>query len=140
MLWGKLCWRLSTLSRKNKQTNKMIKKLLIILLCLFSFSTLTYASFPITENSNLDISNTINFQMDDEEDEPSLLVYILRGILFFSILGFGLYFLIRAWRRAWRDDIRWIKILTYILLFSVLLMLLLSFILSISGFSIGYGN
>tara|TARA_B110000240_G_scaffold174438_1_gene200923 strand:- start:262 stop:498 length:237 start_codon:yes stop_codon:yes gene_type:complete len=78
--------------------------------------------------------------MDDEEDEPSLLVYILRGILFFSILGFGLYFLIRAWRRAFRDDIRWIKILTYILLFSVLLMLLLSFILSISGFSIGYGN
>tara|TARA_B110000881_G_scaffold170026_1_gene153627 strand:+ start:221 stop:454 length:234 start_codon:yes stop_codon:yes gene_type:complete len=76
----------------------------------------------------------------DEEDEPSLLVYILRGILFFSILGFGLYFLIRAWRRAWRDDIKWIKILTYILLFSVLLMLLLSFILSISGFSIGYGN
>ena len=140
MLWGRLCWRLSTLSRKNKQTNKMIKKLLIILLCLFSFSTLTYASFPITENSNLDISNTINFQMDDEEDEPSLLVYILRGILFFSILGFGLYFLIRAWRRAWRDDIKWIKILTYILLFSVLLMLLLSFILSISGFSIGYGN
>ena len=140
MLWGRLCWRLSTLSRKNKQTNKMIKKLLIILLCLFSFSTLTYASFPITENSNSDISNTINFQMDDEEDEPSLLVYILRGILFFSILGFGLYFLIRAWRRAWRDDIRWIKILTYILLFSVLLMLLLSFILSISGFSIGYGN
>ena len=140
MLWGRLCWRLSTLSRKNKQTNKMIKKLLIILLCLFSFSTLTYASFPITENSNLDISNTINFQMDEEEDEPSLLVYILRGILFFSILGFGLYFLIRAWRRAWRDDIRWIKILTYILLFSVLLMLLLSFILSISGFSIGYGN
>ena len=140
MLWGRLCWRLSTLSRKNKQTNKMIKKLLIILLCLFSSSTLTYASFPITENSNLDISNTINFQMDDEEDEPSLLVYILRGILFFSILGFGLYFLIRAWKRAWRDDIRWIKILTYILLFSVLLMLLLSFILSISGFSIGYGN
>ena len=140
MLWGRLCWRLSTLSRKNKQTNKMIKKLIIILLCLFSFSTLTYASFPITENSNLDISNTINFQMDDEEDEPSLLVYILRGILFFSILGFGLYFLIRAWRRAFRDDIRWIKILTYILLFSVLLMLLLSFILSISGFSIGYGN
>jgi len=47
--------------------------------------------------------------MDEEEDEPSLLVYILRGILFFSILGFGLYFLIRAWWRAWRDDIRWLK-------------------------------
>ena len=84
----------------------MIKKLLIILLCLFSLNTLTYASFPTTENSKSDISNTINFQIDDEEDEPSLLVYVLRGILFFSILGFGLYFLIRAWWRAWRDDIR----------------------------------
>jgi len=118
----------------------MIKKLLIISLCLFSLNTLAYASFPITENSKSDISNTINFQMDDEEDEPSLLVYILRGILFFSILGFGLYFLIRAWRRAWRDDIRWVKTLTYILLVPVLLMLLLGLILSISGFSIGYGN
>ena len=60
----------------------MIKKLLIISLCLFSLNTLAYASFPITENSKSDISNTINFQMDDEEDEPSLLVYILRGIFF----------------------------------------------------------
>ena len=94
-----------------------MKKLLLILLCLFSLNTLTYASFPIAENSTSDISNTISFQMADEEDgedEPSLLVYILRGILFFSILGFGLYFLIRASRRAWIDDIRWVKILTYI--------------------------
>jgi len=61
----------------------MIKKLLIILLCLFSLNTLTDASFPVTENSNSDISNTIKFQME-EEDEPSLLVYILRGIFFFQ--------------------------------------------------------
>jgi len=34
-----------------------MKKLLLILLCLFSFNTLTYASFPITENytENLEI-------------------------------------------------------------------------------------
>ena len=82
MLWGKLCWRLSILNRENQQTTKSMKKLLLILLCLFSLNTLTYASFPITENSNSDISNTINFQMDHEEDEPSLLVYILRGIFF----------------------------------------------------------
>jgi len=113
----------------------MIKKLLIILLCLLN--TLTYASFPTTENSKSDISNTINFQIDDEEDEPSLLVYVLRGI-FFSILGFGLYFLIRAWRRAWRDDIRWVKILTYISLAALLLYLLLGVFLLSIGY--GYGN
>jgi len=101
-------------------------------------NTLTYASFPITENSNSDISNTINSQMDDEEDEPSLLVYILRGILFFSILGFGLYFLIRACRRAWIDDIRWVKILTYISLATLLLYLLFGVFLLSIGY--GYGN
>jgi len=138
MLWGKLCWRLFILSRENQQTTKIMKKLLLILLCLFSLNTLTYASFPITENSNSDISNTINFQMDDGEDEPSLLVYILRGILFFSILGFGLYFLIRAWRRAWRDDIRWVKILTYISLAALLLYLLFGVFLLSIGY--GYGN
>ena len=116
----------------------MIKKLLIILLCLFSLNTLTYASFPTTENSKSDISNTINFQIDDEEDEPSLLEYVLRGILFFSILGFGLYFLIRAWRRAWRDDIRWVKILTYISLAALLLYLLFGVFLLSIGY--GYGN
>ena len=67
-----------------------MKKTLLLLLCLLSWNTFTYASFPITENSASDISNSISFQVD--EDEPSLLVYILRGILFFSILGFGLYF------------------------------------------------
>jgi hypothetical protein len=115
-----------------------MRKILIILLCLFSLNTLTYASFPITESSTSDISNTISFQMAEEEDEPSLLVHILRGILFFSILGFGLYFLIRSWWRAWRDDIRWVKILTYILLISLLLYLLFIGILVSIGY--GYGN
>jgi len=140
MLWGKLCWRLSILNRENQQTTKIMKKLLLILLCLFSLNTLTYASFPITENSASDISNTINFQMAEEEEEvdPSLLVYILRGILFFSILGFCLYFLIRAWRRAWKDDIRWVKILTYISLAALLLYLLFGVFLLSIGY--GYGN
>ena len=82
-----------------------MKKRLLILVTI-TFVNLCYAAFPITE-SNTEILKTI-ISEDTEEDEPSLLVYILRGILFFSILGFGLYFLIRAWRRAWRD-VPWVK-------------------------------
>ena len=68
-------------------------------------NTLTYASFPITKYSTSDISNTINFQMD-EEDESSLLVKYLRAILALVILVFGTYFLFRAWWRAWKDDVK----------------------------------
>ena len=82
-----------------------MKKTLIILICLFSLNTLTYASFPITKYSTSDISNTINFQMD-EEDESSLLVKYLRAILALVILVFGTYFLFRAWWRAWKDDVK----------------------------------
>jgi len=113
-----------------------MKKTLLLLLCLFSLNTFTYASFPITENSASEISNAISFQVD--EDEPSLLVYILRGVLFFLILGFGLYFLIKAWLRAWRDNVRWVKILTYIVLAALLLILLFTVLLSSIGY--GYGN
>ena len=114
-----------------------MKKLLIILVCLFSFNSLTYASFPITESSSSDVSSAISFQMaDDGDDGPSLIEYIIGGILFFLIPAFGLYFLIRAWWRAWKDDVKWVKILTYILLVPVLLILLLGFILAISGFSL----
>jgi hypothetical protein len=113
-----------------------MKKLLLILLCFFSLNIITYASFPITE-SNTEILKTITSE-DAEEDEPSLLIYILRGILFFSIAGFGLYFLIRAWWRAWRDDVRWVKILTYILLVPLLLYLILAVICWNGG--CGYGN
>ena len=100
-----------------------MKKLLIILLCLFSLNTLTYASFPITENSTSDISNTINAQMDEEE-ESSLLVEYLLAILSLAILGFGTYFLFRAWWRAWKDDVKGVKILTYII-FTFLLILII---------------
>ena len=89
-------------------------------------NTLTYASFPITENSTSDISNTINVQMDEEEeeDEPSLFVQYLLAILSLAILGFGLYFLFRAWWRAWKDDVKGVKILTYII-FTFLLILII---------------
>ena len=113
-----------------------MKRFLLILLCLFSFNTLTYASFPIPENYTETLEILSLEEDDDGDDEPSLIEYIIGGILFFLIPAFGLYFLIRAWWRAWKDDVKWVKILTYILLVPVLLMLLLGFILAISGFSL----
>ena len=110
-----------------------MKKLLIVLLCLFSFNTLTYASFPITENYTETLEILSLEDDDDGDDGPSLIEYIIGGILFFLIPAFGLYFLIRAWWRAWKDDVRWVKILTYILLVLVVLSLLLSLIFYLEG-------
>ena len=115
-----------------------MKKLLIVLLCLFSFNTLTYASFPITENytETLEILSLEEEDDDDGDDGPSLILIVLGAILIFLIPAFGLYFFFFLWWRAWKDDVKWVKILTYILLVPVLLMLLLGFILAISGFSL----
>ncbi|MGY8980724.1 MAG: hypothetical protein ACKVLD_07915 [Flavobacteriales bacterium] len=73
-----------------------MKKTLIILLCLFSFNTLSYAS------------------------------YIL--IPLNLIILFGLYFAIRAWWRAWRDDIKFARLFTYIFFSFILLVLLIPLI------------
>jgi hypothetical protein len=87
---------------------------------LASYDEILFDNFPFTSISttlekkpekNYKIKNRKDFV---ENDEPSLFVYILRGVLLFSILGFGLFFLIRAWWRGWKDNIRWVKILTYI--------------------------
>ena len=102
-----------------------MKKLLLILITITTFINVSYASFPVAE-SNTEILNTIVSE-DTEEDEPSLFQAILMGFLVVSILGFASYFLFRAWWRAWRDNIRWVKILTYIL--SVLFLLFLILVL-----------
>jgi len=87
---------------------------------LASYDEILFDNTPFTSISttlekkpekNYKIKNRKDFV---ENDEPSLFVYILRGVLLFSILGFGLFFLIRAWWRGWKDNIRWVKILTYI--------------------------
>ena len=114
-----------------------MKKLLLLLLCLFSLNIITYASFPITENSPSDISNAISFQMaDEEEGEDGIKWWLLVPLL--VALVFGAYFLIRAWWISWRDDIRWVKILTYILLVPLLLYLL--FLVFLVSIGYGYGN
>ena len=104
-----------------------MKKILLILVCLFSLHTLIYASFPITENISSDISNAIDFQVDDEKNGDNGVKWWLL-IPFILVLASAAYFLFRSWWRAWRDDIRWVKIATYIILSASLLLLLLAII------------
>ena len=97
-----------------------MKKTLIILLCLFSLNTLTYASFPITESSSSEFEIAEGVFDDDDDPSEKLIQYI--SMLIFAT---GFYFLFRAWWRAWRNDIRWVKILTYSIFTFVLLILLI---------------
>tara|TARA_B100000959_G_scaffold159030_2_gene166672 strand:- start:387 stop:734 length:348 start_codon:yes stop_codon:yes gene_type:complete len=103
-----------------------MKKIILLLITLTTLTNVSYASFPITENNTCEVlSATIIQDNDDDDNEPSLLVSILRGILVISVLGFASYFLIRAWWRAWRDRVKWVRILTFIVLgfFALLIVL-----------------
>ena len=102
-----------------------MKKVLFVLITLITVSNFSHASFPITENDTK-ILKTIISEDDDEKEEPSLLEAILMGVLVVSIIGFVSYFLIRAWWRAWRDEVKWVRILTYVIISVLLLMLLLA--------------
>ena len=103
-----------------------MKNILLLFIIIIGFTHLIFASFPIIENSSSDILNTISFQIADEEEEDGIKWGLF--ILVLSALGFGAFFLIRAWWRAWKDDIRWVKISTYIL-FGLLLLLLIIVVL-----------
>ena len=92
-----------------------MKYLLFIFITLITIANVSYASFPVVE------SNAMILAIESEDDEPLLLEAILMGVLVVSILGFATYFLFRACR----DNIRWVKILTYILLVLFLLFLIL---------------
>ena len=104
-----------------------MKNLLFIFITLITIANVSYASFPVVECNAKIIAIESE---DDEDDGPSLLEAILMGVLVVSILGFAAYFLFRAWWRAWRDNIRWVKIVTYILLGFFLLFLILGLILN----------
>ena len=108
-----------------------IKKSLLSLIILFFMHSLIYASFPI-ENINENAINSF-FSEDNKDDDPSLSIYILRGVLFFLLLLPGLYFLIRSWFRAWKNQVRWVRILTYVVLVILSLILLLAVFFSIVG-------
>ena len=104
-----------------------MKKILLILVCLFSLHTLIYASFPITENISSDISNAIDFQIDDDKKgDNGVKWWLLIPVVL--VLASAAYFLFKLWWRAWREDIRWVKIATYVILTPLLLLLLLAII------------
>ena len=108
-----------------------IKKSLLFLIILFFTCSFIYASFPI-EDFNENTINTVLSQDSNDDDTP-LSVFILRGVLFFLILLPGLYFLIRSWFRAWKNQVRWVRILTYFVLGILSLFLLLSVFFGVVG-------
>ena len=93
--------------------------------------SLIYASFPI-EDINDNKINSILIE-DSKTNKPSISVYLLRGFLFFLILIPALYFLFRSWWRAWKNQVNWVKILTYVVLGTLSLILLLSIFFAIVG-------
>ena len=102
-----------------------MKKLFLCLFLVVILTNVIYASFPVTENNT--VLTITNFEdPDDESDEPSLIIYILRGVLMASFL----FFLIRAWIKAWRNRVRWVRILTWVILIGFALMMTGALILS----------
>ena len=87
-----------------------MKKILIILVCLFSLNTLSYASFPITEYGASDISKTINFQMVEHEQFSFEFFEPFLAPIFFFIM---MYFLWK-WKKKNRNlpivKINWSKL------------------------------
>jgi len=105
-----------------------MKKLLLLFIALTTLANVSYASFPITENNT--VLTTTNFEdTDDEDNEPSLIVLILRGLLVLAFLGTALFFIVRAWR----DRVRWVRILTKIVLILGGVIALLGIICSFEG-------
>lgn len=109
-----------------------MKNLFFIFITLTTFGNVSYASFPVVESH----AKILVVESDSEDDELSLFESILLGVLLVSVLGFAAYFLFRAWWRAWKDNIRWVKILTYILSAFFLLFLIL-ILISMAIFSNG---
>ena len=94
-----------------------MKKLLLLLITLFTLTNVSYASFPITEdNTELTIQNLLIDE--DEEEEPSWMVfiYILNAII---VIG-GVFLLLRAVWRAWKKRKWWArKLLPLLILISL---------------------
>jgi hypothetical protein len=111
-----------------------MKKLLLLFITLTTLTNVSYASFPISENNTCVVLTATNLEdPDDDDNEPSLLVVILRGILIIPILLYGFYLLFRAWWKAWRNRVRWVRILTFIVLGFLELIIILGIICSSVG-------
>ena len=74
-----------------------MKKLILLLITLTTLTNVSYASFPISEKNTCEVLSATNIEdPDDDDNEPSLLVFILRGVLMASVL----FFLIRLWWKS----------------------------------------
>ncbi|MDG1933367.1 MAG: hypothetical protein P8I52_00555 [Flavobacteriales bacterium] len=97
-----------------------MKKIILLLITLTTLTNVSYASFPITESTTIftdeeymlsltdNVKEVITANPDGVKDVSDRDI-LHSVIVFFSILGFVLYFLIRALRRAYRRDVTWIK-------------------------------
>ena len=107
-----------------------MKKLLLLFIALITFTNVSYASFPIAENNTVLI--TANFEdPDEEEEDPSwwILIYILNFII---VVG-GFFLLLRTWWRAWKRKVKWVRILTKVILILGGVIALLGIICSFEG-------
>ena len=109
-----------------------MKKLLLLFITLTILANVSYASFPVTKNNTV---LTTNFVIDDGEEgeEPSLIVLILRGLLGLAVLGTALFFIVRTWWRAWERKVKWVRILTKVILILGGVIALLGIICSFEG-------
>ena len=110
-----------------------MKKLLLLFITLTILANVSYASFPVTENNT--VLTSTNFAIDDseEEEDPSLIVLILRGLLGLAVLGTALFFIVRTWWRAWERKVKWVRILTKVILILGGVIALLGIICSFEG-------
>ena len=111
-----------------------MKKLLLLLITLITLTNVSFASFPISENNTYVVLTATNLEdPDDDDNEPSLLVFILRGILIIPILLYGFYLLFRAWWRAWKKRKRWARLLPWAILIAIPILGLIGLSLQGSG-------
>jgi len=75
-----------------------MKKLILLLITITTLTNISYASFPVMENTQTDLTILSKdvLESGEDESEPSLIIYILRGVLMASVL----FFLIRLWWKA----------------------------------------
>ena len=126
-----------------------MKKIILLLITLTTLTNVSYASFPITESTTIfsdeeymlsltdNVKDVITANPDGVNDVSDR--EILYGvILWLSILGFALYFLIRTLRRAWRRDVPWVKkLLRWKNIWWLLLLIPVWFILNILAMGSG---